>query len=49
MKTLKAFWLGIREWNLTMTTHYDDMGLRAAYDQGRRFISIATFGRCDVA
>jgi hypothetical protein len=37
MHKLKAFINGIREFRLSMTTHYDDDDLLDWYDRGREF------------
>ncbi|WP_181155129.1 hypothetical protein [Burkholderia multivorans] len=49
MHTLKAFWLGIREFRSDCTTAYDDDDLAQAYDRGREFAHRFTLRRFEAA
>lgn len=42
---IKAFWLGIREFRLGMTTAYRDDNLREWYDRGRELAHKLTLRR----
>ena len=42
---LRAFALGVREFRLTCTTHFDDDALLEAYDLGREWAHRLTFRR----
>lgn len=35
MRTIRAFWRGVREFRVSFTTHYADPNLARAYDIGR--------------
>lgn len=37
MRALRAFLLGVAEFRLSMTTHYDDDALLECYDSGREW------------
>lgn len=43
MASIKAFLLGMAEFRLTYTTHFDDYALLEAYDSGREFAHKITF------
>lgn len=45
MSKLKAFLLGMREFRLSFTTHFDDYDLLTAYDSGREWAHRLTFRR----
>lgn len=47
MKKIKAFFNGIVEFRLTITTHYEDGGELQAYDTGRELIHKITFRHFD--
>jgi hypothetical protein len=48
MNTLRAFALGMREFRLSATTHYDDRALLETYDRGRDMAHRLTFRRYEV-
>jgi hypothetical protein len=45
MKVIKAFLLGVQEFRLSLTTHFDDDDLLEAYDSGREWAHRLTFRR----
>ena len=45
MKKIKAFFLGVAEFRLSFTTHFDDDALLEAYDTGREWAHRLTFRR----
>lgn len=45
MKITKAFFNGVREFRLSMTTHYDNDRLVLAYDWGREIAHLVTLRR----
>ena len=44
MSRLRAFLLGVQEFRLSLTTHFDD-DMREAYDWGREWAHSLTFRR----
>jgi hypothetical protein len=48
MKHLLAFINGVREFRMTMTTHYAEHDVLETYDRGREFAHRATFRRFEV-
>lgn len=44
---IKAFWMGMKEFRLGMTTAYDDDTLREWYDKGRDLAHRLTFRHYD--
>lgn len=49
MNYIKAYWLGMREFRLSMTTGYEDERLRETYDKGRDMAYRLTFRYYDEA
>lgn len=47
MKTIKAFFLGIYEFRLSFTAHYEDFNLSNSYDIGREFAHKLTLRKFD--
>jgi hypothetical protein len=47
MKKIAAFINGMKEFRLTLTTHYDDAALLEAYDAGRELAHRLTFRHFD--
>lgn len=47
MKKFLAFLNGMKEFRLSLTTHYDDLNLLEAYDTGRDLAHRLTFRRYD--
>lgn len=47
MSKLKAFFLGVREFKLTSTTHFEDYDLLCTYDLGREWAHRLTFRHFD--
>jgi hypothetical protein len=47
IKQLRAFFLGMREFRLSVTQGYEDYALLEAYDRGRDFAHWLTFRRYD--
>ena len=45
MSRLRAFLLGVQEFRLSLTTHFDDDDLLEAYDSGREWAHRLTFRR----
>lgn len=45
MKTIRAFFNGMREFRTAFTTHYDDYDLLESYDLGREWAHRLTFRR----
>lgn len=45
MKHIKAFYLGMKEFRLSFTTHLPSFNERQAYDQGRNFRHWINFRR----
>lgn len=45
MKTIQAFLLGMYEFRLSFTTHFEDYDLMNAYDSGRELAHCVTFRR----
>lgn len=48
MKKLIAFVAGLREFRQSFTTHYADIALRDAYDNGREFAHRFTLRQFDI-
>ena len=46
---IRAFLLGMAEFRLSLTTHYDDYRLLVAYDRGRELAHKLTLRRFDSA
>lgn len=47
LKKIKAWLLGVREFRLSSTTHFDDYDLLCSYDAGREFAHRATLRHWD--
>lgn len=45
IEKIKAFFKGMQEFRLTVTTHYDDYELLDCYDAGRELAHRVTFRR----
>lgn len=45
MATIRAFFMGMREFRLSFTTHYADDAMRDAYDKGRELAHRLTLRR----
>lgn len=45
MSRLRAFLLGVQEFRLSLTTHFDDDDMQEAYDWGREWAHSLTFRR----
>lgn len=44
MKRLKVFIRGMMEFRLSYTPHYSDLNLQYAYEYGRHYAHVLTFG-----